>query len=114
MPRSGEHPWQGKRCVFRGTRVPVSALFENLKDSPIEEILELFHITRDQIQTVLDFAARSAETPTEALQMKTILDESAPQKLSLLIDLPAEHVWPANSSDRFEHQQLAPGQNAHR
>ena len=54
--------------VFRGTRVPVSAIFENLKDSPIEEILENFHVTRDQIQAVLDFAATSAKTPMESLQ----------------------------------------------
>ena len=54
--------------VFRGTRVPVSAIFENLKDSPIDEILENFHVTRDQIQTVLDFDAKSAETPVESLQ----------------------------------------------
>ena len=54
--------------VFRGTRVPVSAIFENLKDSPIDEILENFHVTRDQIQTVLDFAAKSAETTVESLQ----------------------------------------------
>ena len=49
--------------VFRGTRVPVSAIFENLKDSPIEEILENFHLSREQIQTVLDFAAKSAQPP---------------------------------------------------
>ena len=54
--------------VFRGTRVPVSAIFENLKDSPIDEILENFHITRDQLQSVLDFAARSARAPVESLQ----------------------------------------------
>ena len=54
--------------VFRGTRVPVSAIFENLKDSPIEEILENFHVTRDQIQAVLDFAAKSAETPAHLLK----------------------------------------------
>ena len=54
--------------VFRGTRVPVSAIFENLKDSSMEEILENFHVTRDQIQTVLDFAAKSAETPAGSLQ----------------------------------------------
>ena len=54
--------------VFRGTRVPVSAIFENLKDSPMEEILENFHVTRDQIQIVLDFAAKSAETPIGSLQ----------------------------------------------
>ena len=55
--------------VFRGTRVPVSAIFENLKSSPIEEVLENFHVTRDQILTVLDFAAKSAETPVESLQV---------------------------------------------
>jgi uncharacterized protein (DUF433 family) len=51
--------------VFRGTRVPVSAIFENLKCSPIEEILENFPVTREQVQAVLDFAAKSAEPPAE-------------------------------------------------
>ncbi len=37
--------------MFRGTRVPVSAIFENLKTSPIEEVLENFHVTREQVQT---------------------------------------------------------------
>jgi uncharacterized protein (DUF433 family) len=45
--------------VFRGTRVPVAAIFENLKYSPIDEVLENFHVTREQVQTVLDFAAKS-------------------------------------------------------
>jgi uncharacterized protein (DUF433 family) len=54
--------------VFRGTRVPVSAIFENLKTSPIEEILENFHVTRDQVQAVLDFAAKSTETMPVPLQ----------------------------------------------
>ena len=51
--------------VFRGTRVPVSAIFENLKDSPIEEVLENFHVTREQIQAVLDFVSQSAQRPLE-------------------------------------------------
>ncbi len=51
--------------VFRGTRVPVSAVFENLKTSSLEEVLENFHVTREQVQAVLDFAARSAQ-PTPA------------------------------------------------
>src|SRR5215831_10124384 len=50
--------------VFRGTRVPVSAIFENLKSSSIEEILENFHVTREQVQAVLDFAAKSAQPPS--------------------------------------------------
>lgn len=51
--------------VFRGTRVPVSAIFENLKSSSIDEVLENFHVTRDQVQTVLDFVSKSAEPPSE-------------------------------------------------
>jgi uncharacterized protein (DUF433 family) len=55
--------------VFRGTRVPVAAIFENLKTSPIEEVIENFPVTRDQVQTVLDFAAKSAQTPLETLRV---------------------------------------------
>ncbi len=54
--------------VFRGTRVPVSAIFENLKTSPIEEVLENFHVTREQVQSVLDFAAKSSKAPLEHLR----------------------------------------------
>jgi len=50
----------GGAWVCRGTRVPVAAIFEKLKTSPLEEGLENFHVTREQVQTVLDFAARSA------------------------------------------------------
>jgi uncharacterized protein (DUF433 family) len=56
--------------LFRGTRVPVSAIFENLKTSPMEEVLENFHVTRDQVQAVLDFAAKSTQTPLETLQAR--------------------------------------------
>jgi uncharacterized protein (DUF433 family) len=42
--------------------MPVSAVFENLEaGSSIEEIIEQFHITREQIQAVLEFAARSLD-----------------------------------------------------
>jgi uncharacterized protein (DUF433 family) len=54
--------------VFRGTRVPVSAIFENLKTSSIEEVLENFHVTRDQVQMVLDFVVKSTQTPLEHLR----------------------------------------------
>lgn len=57
----------GKRSgawVFRDTRMPVSVVFENLEaGSSIEEIMEQFHVTREQIQAVLEFAARSLDTP---------------------------------------------------
>jgi len=52
--------------VFRGTRMPVATVFENLEDGlNIDEIAELFDgLTREQVQAVLDFAAHSLETPT--------------------------------------------------
>ena len=56
--------------VFRGTRVPVAAIFENLKTSPIDEVLENFHVTREQILTVLDFAARSTQPRLEHLRAR--------------------------------------------
>ena len=42
--------------VFRGTRVPVRALFENLKDgASIDEFLEWFPgVSREQVEKVLD------------------------------------------------------------
>ena len=50
--------------VFKDTRMPVSAIFENLEaGSDIEEIIEQFHVTREQIQAVLEFAARSLDAP---------------------------------------------------
>jgi uncharacterized protein (DUF433 family) len=50
--------------VFRGTRLPVATIFENLEDGmSIEEIMEQFDVAREQVTAVLDFAARSLETP---------------------------------------------------
>jgi uncharacterized protein (DUF433 family) len=50
--------------VFRGTRLPVATVFENLEDGmTIEEVMEQFDVTREQIQAVLEFAARSLDVP---------------------------------------------------
>ena len=47
--------------LFRGTRVPVSALFENLEDgATINQFLEWFPgVTKEQVETVLEFATQS-------------------------------------------------------
>ena len=54
--------------VFRNTRMPVAAVFENLEDGvTIDELVELYDgLTRDQVKSVLDFAARSLAAPTSA------------------------------------------------
>src|SRR5262249_59925948 len=57
----------GGAWVFRGTRMPVSAVFENLEaGASIDDIIEQFDITREQINAVLDFAARSLGAPVPA------------------------------------------------
>jgi uncharacterized protein (DUF433 family) len=48
--------------VFRDTRMPVSAVFENLEaGATVDEIADWFHISKEQIIEVLKFAARSVE-----------------------------------------------------
>ena len=44
--------------VFRGTRLPVATVIENLEDLSIEEVIAQFDVTREQIAAVLDFVAQ--------------------------------------------------------
>jgi uncharacterized protein (DUF433 family) len=57
----------GKRSgawVFRDTRTPVSVVFDNLEaGASIEEIMAWFHLSREQVIAVIEFAARSLDTP---------------------------------------------------
>jgi uncharacterized protein (DUF433 family) len=48
--------------VFRGTRVPVAALFENLEDdASVHQFVEWFPgVTLEQARAVLEHAARSS------------------------------------------------------
>lgn len=50
--------------VFKNTRMPVSDVFKNLEaGATVDQIMELFHLSREQINPVLQFAARSLEAP---------------------------------------------------
>ena len=51
--------------VFRGSRVPVSALFENLEDGiEIMEFVDLFPgVSLEQVRMVLEHAAKSLASP---------------------------------------------------
>lgn len=45
--------------------MPVSTVFENLESgATIDEIMEWFDVTREQIVAVLEFAARSLDAPS--------------------------------------------------
>jgi uncharacterized protein (DUF433 family) len=48
--------------VLRGTRTPVKVLFENLEAGmSIEEVIEQFPVTREQMDSLMAFVARSLE-----------------------------------------------------
>ena len=50
--------------VLKGTRTPVKVLFENLEAGmSIEEVMEQFPVTREQIDRLMAFVARSLEQP---------------------------------------------------
>jgi len=51
--------------VFRGTRVPVAALFENLEDgAQVSQFVEWFpRVSLEQVRSVLEHAAQSALAP---------------------------------------------------
>ncbi len=48
--------------TFRNSRTPVQVVFENLEDGmTIEEIIDQYPVSRDEINAVLEFAARSLD-----------------------------------------------------
>ena len=57
----------GKRSgawVFKDTRTPVSVVFDNLEvGATINEIMEWFHLSHEQVVAVIEFAARSLDAP---------------------------------------------------
>jgi uncharacterized protein (DUF433 family) len=54
--------------LLRGTRMPVFIIFENLEAGmTIDEIMEQFDVTREQVTSLLEFVAQSLEkAPTYA------------------------------------------------
>jgi uncharacterized protein (DUF433 family) len=53
--------------LFKGTRTPVSVVFENLEHGmTIDEIIEQFPVSREEIKAVLEFAARSLDVPVSS------------------------------------------------
>jgi uncharacterized protein (DUF433 family) len=60
--------------VFRGTRIPVAALFENLEDgASATQFVEWFPgVTLEQVRIVLDHAARSALAPAMSESSRSV------------------------------------------
>jgi uncharacterized protein (DUF433 family) len=46
--------------------LPVATVIENLEDLRVEEVMEQFDVTREQITAVLEFVAQSLKVPAPA------------------------------------------------
>jgi uncharacterized protein (DUF433 family) len=74
--------------VFRNTRLPVATVIENLVDLRVEEVMEQFDVTREQITAVLEFVAQSLkvsappEQPFYTPSMLILFDHGAPLGLA--------------------------------
>jgi len=66
--------------VFRGTRMPVQTVFDNLgAGMSVEEITEVFDVTAEEVKAVLRFASESlAKEPI----MKILFDNGAPNPIA--------------------------------
>jgi len=53
--------------LFRGTRVPVKALFDNFEDgATVGQFIEWFPgVTKEQVEAVLEFAGQSLEAASQ-------------------------------------------------
>jgi len=61
--------------VFKDTRTPVSVVFDNLEaGASISEIMDWFHLSREQIVAVIEFAARSLVAPLPSQQFVQPVD----------------------------------------
>ena len=56
----------GGAWVFKGTRLPVATVIENLEDLSIDEVMEQFDVTREQVGAVLEFVAESLRSEVPA------------------------------------------------
>jgi uncharacterized protein (DUF433 family) len=57
--------------VFRDTRMPMSVVFDNLEaGATIDEIVEWFDVTPEEVRAVIEFPARSLDTPVASRSMR--------------------------------------------
>ena len=70
----------GGAWVFRGTRLLVATVIENLEDLSIEEVMTQFDVSREQIVAALDFVAESLRI--QHPPMRILFDHGTPAGLA--------------------------------
>src|SRR5438445_82970 len=66
--------------VFKGTRTPMAVVFENLEDGlTIDQVVEQFPVTREQVRAVLEFAAPQPRRARARALMRVLFDNGTPR-----------------------------------
>jgi uncharacterized protein (DUF433 family) len=61
--------------VFRGTRMPVQTVFANLQaGANIDEIMEWFDVTREEVLAVLEFVVSSLDGAPGMQRLRELVD----------------------------------------
>ena len=83
--------------VFRGTRMPVQTVFENLEAGmSVDEITEVFDVTAEEIRSVLHFAAQSLTKSSSARLMKVLFDNGTPKPIARSLHRSRGRFCPSN------------------
>jgi uncharacterized protein (DUF433 family) len=93
----------GGAWSFKGTRVPVKALFENLESGArVDDFLEWFPgVTREQVEAVLDYVERSPSLPMIVRQSGRNSRERPTNHPLPVADLgPRESRWEVSNGEK--------------
>ena len=72
----------GGAWVFKGTRLPVATVIENLEDLSVDEVIEQFDVTRAQVTAVLEFVAESLRASAVSAGASPPAEPASPAHLS--------------------------------
>ena len=100
----------GKRSgalVFRGTRTPVSTVFENLQDMNVDELMEEFGVTREQVESCIAIRSPQRGSASPSPLMLVLFDNGTPRTLArYLIDRHAVTEARARGWEELENGEL--------
>ena len=90
--------------MFKGTRLPVATVIENLEDLSVEEVMEQFDVTREQVTAVLEFVAESLRS--EVPPVLVLFDHGTPKGLAHALSEHTVHTAQSRGWDKLSNGAL--------
>ena len=91
--------------MFKGTRLPVATVIENLEDLSIDEVIEQFDVTREQVMAVLEFVAESLRADPSP-PVLVLFDHGTPKGLARALSGHTVHTAQARGWDTLSNGAL--------